>query len=1279
MTTSGNAAEQLGGRGLKEAITRSVAEGRRQANLIGRDVRQLSQSLACGRARIAALQTQASELGYEQRVLVDDYVNASLAAETRLNATWKNRSEALKDFNIVLFGRTGAGKSTLIEALSHGDGQSVSQGESDWTVDVNPVRWQDCMLIDTPGINGWGRTQKRADLEAKAHRAVEAADIVLLCFDTQGQQVSEFARVAEWVIAYGKPAIAVINNSHPEWRNPVRQGRRHLRVKHSRTMKQHESNVRDNLAAEGLGELPVICLNSRRALLSRARLPYTGPGANELATQREKYGAEALLRWSNLPALEELIVEALSSDAASIRLGMLTASLRGDLVAIRFDLNTHAQFARYRAETVDEEITKLLKLLGYPADGAVRSKLPHAERGTDVLSWQESLRGGRYTVPTEGEFDEHLSRLIDTWLGEHRASTMRRAEEQVIGAFERKETVEAAKFVSIYQHAVLKQASKKVLELAADYLSDRVDVQGVLIAFDAVNLDASAATIQGDTGWESRWSSNILRFGKVAVGAIGVISAPTGIGPVAAAVVSGIVMDKMQKSSAGTAEASRSQARRQALAEVRAAVAKTFDELHRQIRQAARNYRDECLLQTLPPLLHEAGTCRAVVIETERLIVEVDHTGSTLKRSRPVVALNEAAQRIEARHPAERSSARLIWAGEDWIDDPEGLLTAAADVDATTGNGQCVWTPWRTPEIRRDPERYGEAFVAWAESRLRDVKAAQPVLSDMRDLASLDRPSITLVGDYNAGKTTFIRRILAEAGMSVPDDIEIRADPTTNSVRRYNCGEAWLIDTPGFRSGRAGDDFLAQNALPEASILVWLLNRSILDSTIEHLCSVLIEHKKLGLPGKIGRTILVLGRADDLGGDPVEQPEEFANVVRRKRVELCNALVSKGVQIPVEDIFIVAADPFALVGDESGVDATAFDLHRAWDGMDNLLQALSNRLSGPEAPYWIDIPVLEGGLFRLVGADRQLQADQAEWEIQDAFLNELIATLDARCHEAATFHKRIILDIDRMLEETTQSLLEDMWGARNPNELQAAGKRLETWWEDPVFSQEVARWQNRWKTELDRWFERATEEVQRTMESRELRETVISLGKSFDADGLGHQAGLLSEGGSAVSSLLQQGVAKLGERDVVYGIGKFFNFKFKPWGATKIAGRFAKYGGRAFVVLTTFYEIWSWRNDEKRAVEVEALRKDIAAAVAAGRDEIRTSMLGDDAQREGVAAYLHTCRASLTAVRDDLAAAQGLNAARLQRLEGERTAIAEVIANGRQWLEVCIKGKRVDA
>ena len=44
---------------------------------------------------------------------------------------------------------------------------------------------------------------------------MEIADVVVLCFDTQSQQQAEFERVAEWVRAYGKPAIAVLNYQEP--------------------------------------------------------------------------------------------------------------------------------------------------------------------------------------------------------------------------------------------------------------------------------------------------------------------------------------------------------------------------------------------------------------------------------------------------------------------------------------------------------------------------------------------------------------------------------------------------------------------------------------------------------------------------------------------------------------------------------------------------------------------------------------------------------------------------------------------------------------------------------------------------------------------------------------------------------------------------------------------------------------------------------------------------------------------------------------------------------
>ena len=55
---------------------------------------------------------------------------------------------------VVMYGATNSGKSTILEALSHGDGQTIGTGEKDFTRRSRGIPYGPLLLVDTPGIEG---------------------------------------------------------------------------------------------------------------------------------------------------------------------------------------------------------------------------------------------------------------------------------------------------------------------------------------------------------------------------------------------------------------------------------------------------------------------------------------------------------------------------------------------------------------------------------------------------------------------------------------------------------------------------------------------------------------------------------------------------------------------------------------------------------------------------------------------------------------------------------------------------------------------------------------------------------------------------------------------------------------------------------------------------------------------------------------------------------------------------------------------------------------------
>ena len=118
----------------------------------------------------------------------------------------KEARRGMDDFSIALFGRTIAGKSTLMEILTDGDGASIGKGAQRTTRDVRSYRWRGLKVADVPGISAF----EGAEDERSAFDAAKNADLVLFLITDDAPQPAEaecFARVR----ALGKPLIGICN------------------------------------------------------------------------------------------------------------------------------------------------------------------------------------------------------------------------------------------------------------------------------------------------------------------------------------------------------------------------------------------------------------------------------------------------------------------------------------------------------------------------------------------------------------------------------------------------------------------------------------------------------------------------------------------------------------------------------------------------------------------------------------------------------------------------------------------------------------------------------------------------------------------------------------------------------------------------------------------------------------------------------------------------------------------------------------------------------------
>lgn len=208
-----------------------------------------------------------------------------------------------KEFSIVVFGRTMAGKSTLMEILTHGNGASIGKGAQRTTRDVRDYHWQGMKITDVPGIAAFnGREDERLAMEA-----AKKADLILFLITDDGPQKNEAEKLAE-LRKLGKSVLGIVNVKSPLSMERKTLELRKLQKKLTDTARLddicNQFKAYSNNFNQDWQEMPFIYTHLRAAFLG----------------QSSQLNDAELYNMSKFPQVEKYIIDKVCKDGCFLRI-----------------------------------------------------------------------------------------------------------------------------------------------------------------------------------------------------------------------------------------------------------------------------------------------------------------------------------------------------------------------------------------------------------------------------------------------------------------------------------------------------------------------------------------------------------------------------------------------------------------------------------------------------------------------------------------------------------------------------------------------------------------------------------------------------------------------------------------------------------------------------------------------------------------------------------------------------------------------------------------------
>lgn len=331
-----------------------------------------------------------------------------------------------------------------------------------------------------------------------------------------------------------------------------------------------------------------------------------------------------------------------------------------------------------------------------------------------------------------------------------------------------------------------------------------------------------------------------------------------------------------------------------------------------------------------------------------------------------------------------------------------------------------------------------------------------------RGTAEDEVPVVVLAGAYNTGKTSLLRRLLADDGQAVPDWARVSAREETATVNEVQLLGCRLVDTPGLEGLSQWHGSATREALLTADAVLLMTTSDLFAADDERA----VENPALdgfavasgrifrtgGLPYPDGALAIVVNRFDEATLDPTEFPDDY-QAARTKKLQELQSLLQREAPQAVAGSYrdAISCDPFGRTRNRSA-DRSSYDAYRKWDGVEELvawLQRIPERLA--DLRQWREVRTRAEALTGLV-----VDQDQAA---RQALTDE--ATARAKLAGSHLVHSRCTREHDATAVRLQSALDQALFSAPVPT--------------DPAFKAEL---QKNLRRELEQWAQQTLQDLQ---------------------------------------------------------------------------------------------------------------------------------------------------------------------------------------------------------